>query len=702
MTLSEAKIRLEKLKIEIDLHRYNYHVLDQETISAAALDSLKMELFRLENDYPELITADSPTQRVAGEVNVRFKKVTHTRPMISLYDAFSENDMLEWENRNRRYLSQPLVANYYCELKLDGLAVALNYKGGLLVTAATRGDGKVGEDVTNNVRTISSIPLRLREPSLKELISAGLTADNAKIFLGLLLNDEIELRGEAIMSNAVFTKLNKKYEQEGRPLLANTRNAVAGSLRQLDSKITAERELEFFAYDLLIADYHRGEIITSRACADKLANLLGFKTVKQNKVCHELKEVFDFYNGVAKKRESLPYIIDGTVVKFDDLKMWEILGVVGKAPRYMMAYKFSAEQATTKILDIVWQVGRTGALTPTAILEPVNVAGATISRSTLHNFDEIERLNLMIGDTVIIERAGDVIPKVIEVLVSLRDGSEKKVRAPHVCPRCDEPVERADGEVAYRCVNKECFAKTLQQLIHFVSKDAVDMSGLGKKLVEQFITEGLIKDAADIYSLKKSDLLSLERFAEKKADNIIEPIATHKLIPLNRFIYALGIRHVGQESAGFLAEKVASELKSTAINPSALANFFNKTDLEAWQELADIGPVVAKSLYDFWRDEHSLQLLQKLEQMGVCAIVNEKQSGGILDNKTFVLTGTLETLSRSEAKKRITALGGKVKESVVRETDYVVVGLDPGSKLAQAQKLNVKILNETDFLKLIS
>jgi DNA ligase (NAD+) len=702
MTLSEAKIRLEKLKIEIDLHRYNYHVLDQETISAAALDSLKMELFRLENDYPELITADSPTQRVAGEVNVRFKKVTHTRPMISLYDAFSENDMLEWENRNRRYLSQPLVANYYCELKLDGLAVALNYKGGLLVTAATRGDGKVGEDVTNNVRTISSIPLRLREPSLKELISAGLTADNAKIFLGLLLNDEIELRGEAIMSNAVFTKLNKKYEQEGRPLLANTRNAVAGSLRQLDSKITAERELEFFAYDLLIADYHRGEIITSRACADKLANLLGFKTVKQNKVCHELKEVFDFYNGVAKKRESLPYIIDGTVVKFDDLKMWEILGVVGKAPRYMMAYKFSAEQATTKILDIVWQVGRTGALTPTAILEPVNVAGATISRSTLHNFDEIERLNLMIGDTVIIERAGDVIPKVIEVLVSLRDGSEKKVRAPHVCPRCDEPVERADGEVAYRCVNKECFAKTLQQLIHFVSKDAVDMSGLGKKLVEQFITEGLIKDAADIYSLKKSDLLSLERFAEKKADNIIETIATHKLIPLNRFIYALGIRHVGQESAGFLAEKVASELKSTAINPSALANFFNKTDLEAWQELADIGPVVAKSLYDFWRDEHSLQLLQKLEQMGVCAIVNEKQSGGILDNKTFVLTGTLETLSRSEAKKRITALGGKVKESVVRETDYVVVGLDPGSKLAQAQKLNVKILNETDFLKLIS
>jgi DNA ligase, NAD-dependent len=512
MTLLEAKNRIEKLKKEIDLHRYNYHVLDQETISPAALDSLKMELFRIENDYPELITPDSPTQRVAGEVNKSFKKVTHTRPMISLYDAFSENDMLEWENRNRRFLNKPLVDKYYCELKLDGLAVALSYKSGLLVTAATRGDGKVGEDVTNNVRTIASIPLRLREPSIKELINIGLSENNAKTFLGILQNGEIELRGESIMSNAVFNKLNKKYAKENRPLLANTRNAVAGSLRQLDSKVTAERELEFFAYDLLIEDYARGEIVKTRESADKLANLLGFKTVKQNRVCYGLKEVFDFYNMVGKKRESLPFIIDGTVVKFDDLKMWETLGVVGKAPRYMMAYKFSAEQATTKVIDVVWQVGRTGVLTPTAILEPVSVAGATISRSTLHNFDEIERLNLMIGDTVIIERAGDVIPKVVEVLTSLRDGSEHKIHAPHLCPRCEGEVERVAGEVAYRCVNKRCFAVTLRRLIHFVSKDAVDISGLGKKLVEQFISEGLIYDAGDIYSLKKSDLLSLERF----------------------------------------------------------------------------------------------------------------------------------------------------------------------------------------------
>ena len=702
MTLNEAKNRIVKLKKEIDLHRYNYHVLDLETISAAALDSLKMELFRIENEFPELITSDSPTQRVAGEVNVRFKKVVHSHPMISLYDAFSGNDMLEWENRNRRFLTQPLVDNYYCELKLDGLAVALRYEKGLLVTAATRGDGKVGEDVTNNVRTIDSIPLRLREPSIKDLIAIGLTPSDAKTFLNLLINGVIELRGEAIMSNAVFVKLNKKYTKEGRALLANTRNAVAGSLRQLDSKITAERELEFFAYDLLIADYHRGEIITTRKSADKLANLLGFKTVKQNKICHTLKEVFDFYNLVGKKREQLPYIIDGTVVKFDDLKMWEILGVVGKAPRYMMAYKFSAEQATTKILDVIWQVGRTGALTPTAKLEPVSVGGATIGRSTLHNFDEIERLDLMIGDTVIIERAGDVIPKVIEVLTNLRDGSEQKIYPPRVCPRCEKAVVRTEGEVAYRCVNPKCFAVTLRQLIHFVSKDAVDMSGLGKRLVEQFISEGLIYDAADIYSLKKTDLLSLERFGEKKADNIIEAILTHKAIPLNRFIYGLGIRHVGQESAQFLAERVAEKINKSEITPTELAEFFRQTDLQDWQDLEDIGPVVAKALYDFWRDEHSLLLLKKLENAGVRAVLSVKSSGGVLENKTFVLTGTLNLLSRSEAKQKIISLGGKVKDSVVKETDYVIAGTDPGSKLAQAQKLGVIILTEDDFLKLIS
>ena len=382
--------------------------------------------------------------------------------------------------------------------------------------------------------------------------------------------------------------------------------------------------------------------------------------------------------------------------------MWDTLGVVGKAPRYMMAYKFSAEQATTKVIDVVWQVGRTGVLTPTAILEPVSVAGASISRSTLHNFDEIERLNLMIGDTVIIERAGDVIPKVVEVLVSLRDGSEKKINAPKKCPRCEDEVERVAGEVAYRCINKKCFAVTLRQLIHFVSKDAVDISGLGKKLVEQFITEGLIYDASDIYNLKKSDLLSLERFAEKKADNIISAIAAHKIIPLDRFIFALGVRHVGQESAQFLADYISSQIKTKELTPTELIPLFSKVALEDWQNFEDIGPVVAKSLFDFWRDEHNLILLKKLETAQVKLVLNTKKTGGVLENKTFVLTGSLDSLSRSEAKKKIIALGGKVKDSVVLDTDYLVVGTDPGSKLAQAQKLGVKVLDEHNFLKLIS
>ena len=702
MTRNDAKNRIEKLKKEIDFHRYNYHVLDQETISEAALDSLKMELYRLENDFPELITPDSPTQRVAGEVNDKFKKVVHRHPMISLYDAFSEADMLAWEERNIRFLNKALKPDYYCELKLDGLAVSITYQAGMLQTAATRGDGKVGEDVTFNVRTISSIPLRLREPSLAELKKINLSEKDAELLLNIIKNGALEIRGEAIMTNKVFEKLNRKYAQENRALLANTRNAVAGSLRQLDSKITAERELEFYAYDLLVADYDRGDILKTREMADKLANLLGFRTVKQNRICHGLNDVFVFYREVAKKREQLPYIIDGTVVKFNDLKMWNVLGVVGKAPRYMMAYKFAAQQATTKIVEVVWQVGRTGALTPTAILEPVNLAGATISRSTLHNFDEIKRLDLKIGDTVIIERAGDVIPKVISVLNNLRTGHEKNIYPPKICPRCEEPVYQSDGEVAFRCINKRCFAKTLRQLIHFVSKDAVDISGLGKKLVEQFISEGLIKDAADIYTIKKSDLLSLERFAEKKADNVITAISEHQQIPLDRFIYALGILHVGQETASFLADKIGKEVKSATLTPLAIIPFFTKIDLATWQELDDIGPVVAKSLYDFWRDEHNLNLLQKLTTAGVTISQSLKNTDGKLNNKNFVLTGTLDSLSRSEAKAKITSLGGKVKDSVTQDTDYVVVGVDPGSKLDQAQKLNIKILNEEEFLKLIS
>lgn len=715
MTKSEAKTRIEKLKAEINLHRYNYHVLDRETISAAALDSLKNELFLLENEYPDLITPDSPTQRVAGKPLSKFKKVTHSQPMISLFDAFSEEDMRSWEERNENFLGHSLRQDYYCELKLDGLAINLRYENGLLVAGATRGDGKVGEDVTNNIRTVNSIPLKLEVPSEKELKAMGLGAGEIKEILELIKDGVIEIRGEAIMSKKVFAELNKKYAKDGRQELANTRNGVAGSIRQLDPKVTAERKLEFYAYDLLLRDnsgkiFKRGEVIARRDQADKLANLLGMKTLRQNRICRNLNEVFSFYAEVERKREALPFGIDGTVVKINDLRMWDVLGIVGKAPRYMMAYKFSAEQATTTVNDVIWQVGRTGVLTPTAVLEPVKVGGAVISRSTLHNFDEIKRLDLRLGDTVIIERSGDVIPKVVSVLKNLRTGKEKHIAVPHECPMCGGRVEKIGDEVAYRCLNKKCYAVNLRQITHFVSKGAADLEGLGPKLIEQFLTEGIIKNAADLYSIKKSELLSLERFAEKKADNVIAMIASRKVLELDQFIYGLGIRHVGEETAQLLAGMIAEKRpkKNNDITIDELLKIFADFDLGELENLEDIGPIVSASIYDFWHNEHSLELLEKFKENGVSLSLKKinklKATSGQkakLAGQSFVLTGTLAGLTRGEAKDKIKALGGKVKENVSAETDYVVVGTEPGSKYDKARKLGIKILEEKEFLEMI-
>lgn len=709
MNKEQAEKRIDKLRAEIDFHRYNYHVLDRETISPAALDSLKNELFTLENEYPDLITPDSPTQRVSGQPLDKFKKAVHSAPMISLFDAFSEDDMRTWEERNSNYLKRPFKAEYYCELKLDGLAINLRYEKGLLVRGATRGDGKVGEDVTGNIKTIDSIPLRLRRPSDAELRQVGLFQENIRQVHALIDSGVIELRGEAIMSNKTFKALNKKYIALGKAPLANTRNGVAGSIRQLDSQITAERKLDFYAYDLLLDGYGRGEVIVRRDQADDLANLFGFKTLEQNRICTDMADVFKFYDGVARKRDSLAFEIDGTVVKVNDLKMWNVLGIVGKAPRYMMAYKFSAEQATTKVKDIVWQVGRTGALTPTAVMEPVKVGGVTVSRSTLHNFDEIERLDVRLGDTVIIERSGDVIPKVVEVLKNLRDGSEKKVRAPRECPICGGQVIKAEGEVAYRCANKRCYAVNLRRIGHFVSKGAADLDGLGPKLVEQFITSGLIKDAADLYAIKKPDLLSLERFAEKKADNIIKILSERKKIGLARFIYGLGIRHVGEETANILAEKIIGGEDiglAGKLSIHQLVKYFQSFSLEDLEEMPDVGPIVAQSIYDFWHDENDLQLMAKFEANGVVLAVERPNialspKNNAFLGKNFVLTGSLVGLTRSEAKDKIKALGGKIKENVGRDTDYVIVGADPGSKFEKAKKIGIKIWEEEDFMKML-
>lgn len=708
MDFISAEKRIEKLKKEIDFHRYNYHVLDKETLSPAALDDLKAELFRLENEFPKLITPDSPTQRVAGEVSEKFKKTNHSLPMISLFDAFSESDMLAWQERNENYLKRKLANSYYCELKLDGLAINIRYEKGLFNLAATRGDGKVGENVSVNVRAISSVPLSLRVPDKDELLKIGLKEAEADNLLKIIKEGQIELRGEAIMTKKVFTELNKKYAQNGKALLANTRNGVAGSIRQLDPRISAERKIDFYAYDLILSDLKgdilpRGEIVKSREMADKLAALIGFKTLKYNQLALDLKEVFSFYKNIEKKRDSLPFEIDGVVVKFDDLKMWDVLGIVGKAPRYMMAYKFSAEQATTKILDIVWQVGRTGALTPTAVLEPVRVGGALISRSTLHNFDEIKRLDLMIGDTIVIERSGDVIPKVIKVLKNLRSGEEKNIKAPKICPICEGEIEKIGDEVAYRCLNKKCYAVNLRKIIHFVSKNAVDMEGLGPKVIEQFLEIGLIKDPADLYVLKKPDLLSLERFAEKKADNILKVIEERKKIDLARFIFALGIRHVGEETAEMLAGKIFEKNKEVSI--SKIIEYFKNLDEEALANFPDVGPVVSRSLSDYFKDEHNLEYLHKLESRGLEILSEKKLDSAKLKHplfgKNFILTGSLSSLTRGEAKDRIKAVGARVKDSISKEIDFLVVGEEPGSKLEKAKKLGLKIINEKEFLDLL-
>ncbi len=681
MTKSEAKNRIAKLKQEIDIHRYNYHVLDKITLSEAALDGLKHELFVLEQAFPDLVTADSPTQRVGGKPLAKFKKVEHSKPMLSLFDAFSETDIIDWEERYKNYaasigLRLPKI-EYYCELKLDGLAITLKYENGVLIEGATRGDGKIGEEVTQNIKTIDSIPLKLKAP----------------------VPGIIEVRGEAIMHKSVLEKLNKRYAKEGKPLLANTRNAAAGSIRQLDSKVTSSRHLDFYEYDLIAPARTRLE-------ADSICKSWGFKTVKYNKICADLKEVFAFHHHWEKHRDQLDYNIDGVVVKINQLDLWDKLGIVGKAPRYAMAYKFAAEQAVTKINDIIWQVGRTGTLTPTAALTPVAVGGATISRATLHNMDEINRLGLKIGDTVVIERAGDVIPKVVKVLPNLRSGSEKKVTAPKVCPICDSVVRQVEGEVAYRCTNKKCYAVALRSLEHFVSKGAMDIDGLGPKIIEQLFNVGLIKDAADLYALKTSDLDNLERFAEKSADNLIQAISGRKEIELGRFLYSLGILHIGEESARALAALVISRRaeKSKTISISELSRIISRLSVEELSEVADFGPVVSKSIYDWWHDEHSEKLLHKMESLGLTLkIVLPKVStkNNAIFTKSFVLTGSLASLTRDEAKDKIRALGGKISESVSRITDYVVAGDDPGSKYDKAKKLGVKILNETEFINLI-
>lgn len=691
----QVKNRIEKLKKEIAHHRYLYHVLDKQIISDHALDSLKHELFKLEIDYPELITPDSPTQRVGGKPLDKFVKVTHSERMLSLNDAFTEEDMADWESRLYKVsgkVEDVIKSGYYCELKLDGLAMSLQYKNGVFAVGATRGDGKIGEEVTNNLKTIESIPLKLRTPSKEEL--AKINIDEGEL-IDIIKNGTIEVRGEVIMSLSAFEELNDKYKKENKPLLSNPRNGAAGSIRQLDPKVARERNLSFFAYHV-VTDLGQ---LTREQCSS-LVQLLGFKIVEQNRFTKDLSEVYKFHHYWDKNRKKLPFEVDGVVVKVNQYELWSKLGVVGKAPRYMIAYKFAAEQVTTKVRAVVWQVGRTGTLTPVAELEPVSVGGVVVGHSTLHNMDEIKRLGLRVGDTIILERAGDVIPKVVQVLVNLRTGSEVAIDPPKECPICNGEVIRPKDQVAYRCNNLSCYAVNLRNLTHWASKQALDIDGLGPRIVEQLVQNKLVGNIGDFYTLSVGDLLTLEGFKEKSANNLINSINDKKEIPIEKFLYALGIHHVGEETAVLLSKKL--ELKEGDIKGLiAKVQSFNLDDLT---EIEDIGPKVSYSIYKWFTDVHNVEVLEKLYSCGVKLVLPEKNSQKInkeVEGKVFVVTGTLSQLSRDQAKDRIRELGGKIGSSVSKKTDYLVAGESPGLKLEKAKSLGVQVLDENGFVSLL-
>ncbi|MGE4554567.1 MAG: NAD-dependent DNA ligase LigA [Candidatus Paceibacterota bacterium] len=695
MTKEEAKKRIEKLKKEIEKYRYAYHVLDQSLVSDEVLDSLKKELYDLEQQFPELITPDSPTQRVGGEPLKYFKKVIHKVPMLSLNDAFSEEDMKDWYERIKKLLPQDAKIDFYCEHKFDGLAISLIYENGLFSIGSTRGDGRVGEDVTNNLKTIESIPLRILEEEMviQNLKEMGLES-MSKLIEKKGLPKEIEVRGEVLLTKEEFKRINEEQKKLGLPLYSNPRNVAAGSVRQLDPKITASRKLVFFAYDLIIdlpLQTHEEKHLLLKA--------LGFKTHIHNKRVDTLEEVFKIHEEIYKKRESLEYEIDGMVVIVNNNKYFEMLGVVGKAPRGAIAYKFPPKETTTIIEDIIVQVGRTGVLTPVAILKPVNVGGVVISRATLHNKEEIKRLGVKIGDTVVVSRAGDVIPQVSKVLPNLRTGKEKAFQMPKYCPVCHTKVIEEEGGIIVRCPNKNCPARSLERIYHFVKKGAFDMKGIGKKIIDRFVDEGLIQDAADLFDLKEGDIAPLERYGEKSAQNIIRTINQSKKISLARFLYSLSIPHLGEENALIFSQFLEKKLKKTP-QIKDLINLGNSLREEEILSIPSFGPKIAKSIVKWFKDKNNQKFLKKLSEKGIEIIDSGKKSDK-LKGLTFVFTGTLKSMSRDEAKKKVIELGGNVSESVSSKTSYVVKGENPGSKYEKALQLGVKIINEKEFLKMI-
>ena len=694
LTKNEAEERIKKLKRAINHYRYSRLVLNKELISPEAEDTLKKELFDLEEQFPELVTFDSPTQRVGGKPLKKFPKVRHSIRMLSFNDAFSEDDMKNWHERNAKLLPGNAKVDFYTELKLDGLAMSMVYENGVLKTGATRGDGIIGEDVTNNLKTIEAVPLSLLP---KEEILENLEKEKLQHVVDHLKKSWpkiIEARGEVFMNKKDFEALNREQKKNGLLSYANPRNVAAGSVRQLNPKITTSRHLDSFAY-ILATDLgqktHEEEHLILKA--------FGFRINPNNKRVDSLEEVFKIHNYWEKNRDKSPVEIDGIVVNVNSEEYRKRLGIVGKAPRGGIAYKFSAKEAETILEDIIVQIGRTGVLTPVAILKPVSIGGTVITRATLHNEDEIKRLGLKIGDTVIVGRAGDVIPDVVKVLKEFRTGHEKEFHFPKEF--CGQKVVRISGEAAHKVLHPEkCELVNRRGLYYFVSKAAFNMDGVGPKIIDALLDNNLISDAADLFNLEEGDLLPLERFAEKSAQNTIDSIRKSKVIDLYKFIFALGISNVGEETAIDVGKKLIEQkmIKSS----KDIVDAAEKLTLDDWQRIANIGPKVAESIFGYFKNKNSVAFLKKLDKFGVKIISPKINAASLkLKGKTFVLTGSLQTLTREQAKDRIRELGGDIYSSVSSLVDYVVVGFEPGEKYEKANKLGVKIIDEKEFLKMI-
>ena len=669
MTQTEATKKIADLREQIELHSYRYYVLDDPEITDAEYDRLFRELQQLEAQFPELVTPDSPTQRVGGAPLAGFATVEHRVPMLSLDNGLHEQEIRDFDARLHRLLETDEPFEYTIEVKMDGVAVELVYLDGLLSVGSTRGDGVRGEDITANLKTIQSIPLRLRAVEIP-------------------LPARLDVRGEVYYPIEAFKKLNEEREKAGEPTFVNPRNSAAGTLRQLDPQLTAKRPLDIYVYGL---GYLEGYSLASQSEALAAFKKWGLRTNPLTKVCRGIDEVIAVHTEYLQLRPTLPYEIDGAVIKLNSFALQEQAGIRSRSPRWAIAFKFPAQQETTQILDIIAQVGRTGAITPVAIMQPVKVGGVEVRRATLHNQDEIDRKDIRIGDWVIIQRAGDVIPEVVKVIKSKRTGRPRKYKLPSKCPVCDTPVVRLEGEAVVRCENVACPAQVKEVIRHFASKGAMDIDGLGEKLVEQLVEKGLIESYADLYFLTLEQIAGLERMAEKSAQNLLAGIDKSRDVPLNRLIYALGMRHVGEHVARVLANHFGTLEKLSAASEEELI------------EIHEVGPQVAQSVSTFFAEPRNRQVIQRLLEGGVK--IQQKQAAAAVDQKfeglTFVFTGTLEKFTRDEAEKMVLDRGGRAASSVSKKTSYVVAGPGAGSKLAKAKQLGVAVLGEEEFLEMV-